>query len=485
MIDLQDVSFRYGDPDLAEPGAKLPLALDGVSLNVAAGEVVVLAGASGCGKTTVTRLVNGLLAGRGVATGKIRVSGLDPASTPTALLARRVGSVFQDPRTQFFTTDVASELAFGCENLAVPPGQAAERVAQVTADWDLAGLLDRSVFALSGGQKQRVVCAAVEALSPSVLVLDEPSANLDPPSTARLAEFIARWKAQGKAILVAEHRLAYLAAAADRFIILKAGRVTHRLTASEARALAPQAFADLGLRPLESGQHPSWATDQSPLSPPPVDPASDRIELRDVAYWRPHRGRRKRARQVLGIDRLDFLKGETVALTGANGSGKTTLLRWLAGVAGGGRGQLRVDGEVWRARQRLGRVALVGQEVSRQLFADTVQGELRLAERRLPADSVQAILDRLDLGHLVDRHPLTLSSGERQRLAIAAALAQERPIVALDEPTSGLDLAHMSQVASGIKELAASGRTVLVATHDRDLLAACAQRVVKLDQGRA
>jgi energy-coupling factor transport system ATP-binding protein len=424
-------------------------------------------------------LVNGLLTASGVGDGDsegwVRVFGFDPGVTPTAQLAQRVGSVFQDPRTQFFTTDVLSELAFGGENLGWAPARIRARLDEVSARWGLDGLLGRSVFALSGGQKQRVICAAVDLMDPPALVLDEPSANLDAEASARLAQAVADWKARGKAVLIAEHRLAYLIDAADRFIRLEAGRITHHLTPTQLTALGPATQAALSLRPI----------------PPPNAAAAPKtpgggggmglVEMREVGYWRrvgPASAGvgRGRHRQVVRIDHLTVRAGEIVALTGPNGAGKTTALRWLAGVARGGRGELVVDGVRWGRRRRLGGVALVGQDVNVQLFANSVLGEVRLARRGLSADDAAAILDRFDLRHLAARHPLTLSAGERQRLAIAAALAAGRPLIALDEPTSGLDLAHMRQAAAALQELAAQGRAVLVATHDQDLIAACATK---------
>jgi energy-coupling factor transport system ATP-binding protein len=501
VIELDGVSFAYGLADgdglraaqADAPGSGLEPALRDVALTVAPGEVVVLCGPSGCGKTTVTRLVNGLIGdGRGgAARGRVTVGGLDPGTAPVGRLACHVGSVFQDPRTQFFTTDVASELAFGLENLGVPADRIRRRIAAVAEDWGLSGLTDRSVFALSGGEKQRVICAAVHALDPPALVLDEPSANLDAAATACLAESVARWKAEGKAVLIAEHRLAYLTPVADRFIRLEAGRVTHRFDTSQLSSLGDDRLAALDLRPLtgpsdDNSSHPHGfaapgqadAAAQSRAVPPLA--AEFAVEVRDFAYWRPPRARRARAELVSTVDRLAARQGEVVAVTGPNGAGKTTLSRWVAGVARGGRGELRVGAEKWRERRRLTGVALVGQNVNQQLFAQTARDEVLLANRRLDPAGADAILTRFDLDRLAGRHPLALSGGERQRLAIAAAFAQDRPVVVLDEPTSGLDLLHMRQVAAGIEELAAAGRTVLVATHDQDLIAACGARVQPL-----
>lgn len=477
-VDLTEVGFRY--QAVQQP------ALDGIDLTIAPGEFVVVSGPSGCGKTTVTRLLNGLVPHfhPGELSGQVLVNGREPAGQRVWETAAEVGSVFQNPRTQFFTTDTAAEIAFGCENLGLPRAETRNRVAAAIDAFDLASLRDRSVFALSGGEKQRLACASVAATRPGLYVLDEPSANLDAAATRRLQRIMAAWKAAGATVIVAEHRLGYLRQLADRLVLLDHGRIVAEHSGDAFRAMDGAALRALGLRAADARYSPGPA---SPLAGQPV------LELRDLHYR--HRGRKVPGvgatswSHDLRIDRLDLPTGRVTALTGPNGAGKTTLIRWLAGIAPARTGTLRQAGHVLGRRERRRRVFAVDQDVNHQLFTESALEEvaltLRLAGLRAGVEEEAArILGQVDLAELAERHPMALSAGQKQRLAIAAALASGRETVVLDEPTSGLDLAHMEQVADALRHLAGAGRTVVVATHDAELIEACADHTVALARGR-
>jgi len=473
MIGLADVTFAYeGNP---EPS------LRGVTCDIGPGQLVALAGPSGCGKTTITRLVGGLIPEffAGELTGTVTVGGIDPTVAPTWRTSALVGSVFQNPRTQFFTTDAESELAFGCENLGRPVDETRARVSAALDAYQLTPLVGRSVFSMSGGEKQRLACAAVATAGPPVIVLDEPSANLDAVATADLRQAIRGWVTAGVTVLIAEHRLSYIQDLIDQVVVLASGRVVRRLTGDELRRLDAPALAQLGLRAL---------TPPSPVAASGEALAQAGVGLRGVRY-----SRRARTvpgalpgpkRQILDIDELEFPAGAVTAILGPNGAGKSSLLECLAGLHDAD-GEITVDGRALSARQRRAMVYLVMQDVSHQLFTDSVAEEVRLALPRTDEGAgVAAVLDRFDLRDVADRHPLALSGGQQQRVAIACALASGRPVIALDEPTSGLDVIHMRQVAAALAEVAAAGRTVLVATHDAEFTAAVAAAAVHLDAGR-
>ena len=226
-VSATHVSFRH-------KGASAGYALDDLELEVPAGEVVVLCGRSGCGKTTVTRLLNGLIPQfyEGDLWGRADVLGVDPSVEPITRLATLVGSVFQNPRSQFFNVDTTSELAFGCENMGWAPTLIDAAMAGVVVRFGLEDLLDRNLFKLSGGEKQKIACASVSAHDPQLLVLDEPASNLDVASIRMLASIVAQWKAEGRTVVVAEHRLGYLLDVADRFVLVEDGRVAWEKTAS-------------------------------------------------------------------------------------------------------------------------------------------------------------------------------------------------------------------------------------------------------------
>ena len=495
---LDGVSFEYA----AVPDA----GVRDIDLAVAPGEVVVLCGPSGSGKSTLTRLVNGLAPQffEGPLTGSVRVAGVDVGTAPPAQIARLTGSVFQDPRTQFFTSDVTSELAFGPENIGMEPALIRARIHEIARALDLTGLLDRSVLALSGGEQQRLACAVAGMADPPLLVLDEPSSTLDAAAVAELATALGRWKAVGKAILIAEHRLDYLAGIADRFVYLVDGRIAGRFSAAEFLALGRTRWTAMGLRApvleqsVTEASRPGACDGRDKMAPTaPETPVSGTIgdgggvfvppslRLADVRL-------RRSGRDVLSIEALDVPLDRPVALIGANGAGKSTLARWVAGLAGRGGGLLELDGARLKAKDRMDACYLVAQNTNHQLFCETVLAEVMLGcvrrdrgrDKPISEDEAREILARLDLAHLATRHPLTLSGGERQRLVIAVALASRRRLVILDEPTSGLDATHMHQVAAAIETLRASGAAVVMITHDAELVEQTCGWAVHLSGGR-
>lgn len=471
------MTFRYSAAEAA--------ALLDFELHVEPGEFVALSGPSGCGKTTATRLLNGLIPHfhSGELTGDVQVFDSNPARQRIWETALHVGSVFQNPRSQFFTTDPVSEIAFGCENLGLDAETTLARVEQNLQAFDLAALRERSIFALSGGEKQRLACASVAATEPRLYVLDEPSANLDGPATEGLRRAMAAWKAAGATVVVAEHRLGYLRELVDRLILMDGGRVVAEYTGEQFRTMDAASLAALGLRPIQPPGRPAIAA--------PDDPAA--LEIVGLTYRQTRRKvpgvALRRSAPVLHLDRLTIPRGLVTALVGDNGAGKTTLARWLAGLSPNQAGQLVSAGRRVGRRERRRRVFLVQQDVNHQLVTESVADEIAITLRLAGTGSgirqaADRILVAMDLHELAGRHPMSLSAGQKQRLAIGTALASGREIVILDEPTSGLDLAHMRQVADALRELTGAGRTVLVASHDAEFVAACADRVIGLDHGR-
>lgn len=496
-------------------------ALADFSLQVAPGEFVVLAGPSGCGKTTVTRLINGLIPHfyDGELKGQVHVNGQVPAERQVWESASEVGSVFQNPRSQFFTTDPVSEIAFGCENLGFPAGLTRERVAGALRDFDFEHLSNRSIFALSGGEKQRLACASVAAIDPSIYVLDEPSANLDGPAAQRLHDIMAEWKAQGKAIIVAEHRINYLYDLVDRLIVLANGRIVREYSGESLRSLTSADLSAHGLRQIETPiLHPTPpASASSPASitasasvvsqpayttPPasprasassPTPPHNTSLTIENLVYRHKRRGAPGSGflhnPPAVNIDTLSIPKGKITALIGTNGAGKTTLVHWMAGLIESRRGQLLDDGKKVSGRRRRRQTFLVLQDVNHQLVTESVADEIEVTLRLSGtnenlSDARDKILQTIDLFKLGDRHPMSLSGGQKQRLAIGTSLASGREIIILDEPTSGLDLVHMRAVAASLQELTRAGRTVIIVTHDSELAALCADSIVELRDGQ-
>ena len=476
-VQLEGVSYTY--PGAAEP------TLRSVSLEVPAGQCVVVTGPSGCGKTTLSRLVNGLVPHvyAGEVTGRVLVGGTEVAAWTPDELGVRVGSVFQNPRSQFVNLDVASEIAFGCENLGLPRAEIVERVEEAAAALGIRPLLDRGIEELSGGQKQAVILASALAMRPAVFVLDEPTASLDTASMMRLAEVVAALKAQGKTVIVSEHRLWWLHGVADRVVLMEEGTVAGDWDAASYGALPRAERAALGMRAwtvTEMEEEMAARTAVAPTasaegSPAPATEAATAEGLTaeglTVAF--------RRKPPVLEGLSLAVAPGRVLGIVGRNGAGKTTLLRCLSGLARERAGSVAIDGRVLAARERPGTVHLVMQEPGYQLFADSTRDELRL-----PGAEADELLAAFGLAACAERHPLSLSGGERQRLAIAAGIAQGARALVLDEPTSGLDRSNMERVAAALRRVAAAGTPVALVTHDYEFLCAVCDEVAEVEGGR-
>ncbi len=463
MIEFRDVTFAYG-------GNTTP-SVHNLTLQIHEGETVVLCGPSGCGKSTMTRLINGLIPSfnEGTLTGEVLLAGQPISDMKLYELAGQVGSVFQNPRTQFYNVEAAAELAFGCENLGIPADEITERIAQTAARFALEDLLDRNLFTMSGGEKQRIACGSVDATEPPVMVLDEPSSNLDLPAVRDLAKVVQRWRDDDKTLVIAEHRIFYLLELADRFIYLNNGHIECEFTPTELRALTSTELERLGLRSPDP-----WTLEPQAR---PHD-TGQTVQLRSLSCV-------TKGQQRLSIPELTLPRGEVIAVIGRNGAGKTTLARTLCALERSSRGELAIDGVTYNARQRRDLVYMVMQDVNHQLFTEDVTSELLLSMDGTDADQARAdvILHMLDLDDKADRHPMSLSGGEKQRVAIGSAIAARRDILILDEPTSGLDYQHMTEVADALRAMSATGTTVFVITHDIELVLLCCTHAIYLEGG--
>ncbi|NCC30413.1 MAG: energy-coupling factor ABC transporter ATP-binding protein [Chloroflexia bacterium] len=467
MLVLRNVHFSYNDVDRQ---------IHDVSLSVQHGEFVVLTGVSGCGKTSLTRLINGLIPHfyEGTLSGEVLIAGRNAAEMASWEFGLMVGSVFQDPRSQFFASMVQDEIAFGCENYGLPSAEIQRRLDEAAQELAVIPLLDRNLYRLSNGEKQKVAVTAVRALRPQIYVLDEPSANLDAEATQALQLILSRLKASGHTIVVAEHRLHYLMELADRILYMRDGRIVEAFTPSELRQLPHKRLAALGLR---SPTAVAWHPHHQPSS-------DDRAAALAVQGLTVSVGR---AQQPLLLDLSFALRaGEVVALTGVNGVGKSTLARVICGLARERRGQVHFYGRSVKPAQRSRYAWFVMQDTDAQLFAEDVLSELTLGKKATPTLLAQAeyILKELGLWQYRERHPASLSGGQKQRLTIAVALAQDTEILIFDEPTSGLDAENMQRVAALIRTSAGHGKAVLVITHDEEFIAHSCSRVMRLEAGR-
>jgi energy-coupling factor transport system ATP-binding protein len=480
-LSFEGVTYAY-------PGAGRP-ALAGVDLDIEPGQLVLLVGASGSGKSTLLRAALGLVPHfhGGELHGRVCVAGLDTREHRPGALARHVGLVFQDPESQLVMGRPDREAAFGLENLGHPAGEIAVRAREALAAVGAAALAGRPAAALSGGEAQRVAIAAVLAMGQPILLLDEPTSQLDPVAAEELLGLVVRInRDRGVTVVLAEHRTGRLFAEADRVLAMEDGRLTidapppvaaRALAASTPWALPPvtQAFARAGRAelPLTVRDARSLVVAPAPAAAPPLPPAAA------VA------GVVKAHKRLGDVDALAgattaFERGRVTALVGENGAGKTTLARAACGLLELDRG--RVDPAPARA-------GYVGQDPAHYLLHDTARDEVAYALRNLgvPAPErarrVEEALARLGLDGLGDRHPRDLSSGERQRVAIAAVTVMEPELLVLDEPTRGVDGLRKGALVELMRTLAADGTAVVVVTHDMDFAAEAADAVTSMAAG--
>lgn len=452
MIELIDTAYRY--PHQAAP------AVEGIRLAVRPGEAILCTGASGSGKSTLVRLLNGLAPHfyKGSLSGRVRVSGEDTAALSLQDVARQVGTLFQDPEHQFFALNVEDEIAAALEWQGMAPAEIARRIREMADRFGLHSILESSVHSLSEGQKQKVALAGVLARRPSVLVLDEPTANLDPESTVELAGILKSLKDEGIALVVVDHRLYWLEGLIDEAVVMENGEVAHR---------GP--FADLhddALRGRFGLRATRVADPRSALAPLPK--GEGHVGARGVRFGY------EADRPLFDGLSFDLQKGAVVGLLGPNGAGKTTLARLMVGLLRLRQGEVRIEGRAVRPGELLARSSIVLQNMDHQLHMRSVRQELLTAagsERSMRCvEDADRLLARFNLAHLAERHPQSLSGGEKQRLVIACGMIRRPEILILDEPTSGLDGRNMTLIADSLDEYADEGGVVLVISHDLELL---------------
>jgi energy-coupling factor transporter ATP-binding protein EcfA2 len=477
---VENLSFRYRDRD--------ELAIQEVSFELEAGKVLLIAGASGCGKTTLIRCINGLIprSYKGELTGRVLLDGQDTTDMPLSRISQIVGTVLQDPERQILGAHVFTEVAFGLENLGVPREEITKRVEETLAFLGIAHLKGRETFYLSGGEKQKVAVAGTLAMKPSILLLDEPLASLDPASAEEALTLIRRLADEGKTVVIIEHRVEdVLKIEPELSLFMVEGQVRYfgrsggleaRVDYREVKLPAPMI--------LEKARH-----DPPPSYVPPVLATAARdgplAEFRDVAFaYEPET-------PVLRDINLSIRNGDLIAVLGPNGAGKTTLVKHAIGLLKPKQGQVLLEGVDTRelsVAQIARTIGYVFQSPSHMLFAPTVREELAFGPQNLGFDQgtiergVAEAVDILNLKGLEDYPPLGLSFGQQKRVSIAAILAMRSKILVMDEPTAGQDyknyMAFMNAIL-GLPNFAA----ILFITHDLDMAVCYANRVILVHEG--
>jgi len=504
LIRIRELNFTYN-------GTERP-ALNKINLTIEDGHFVLLTGASGGGKSTLCRVFNGLVPHfYGVKiSGKAEVQGMDILKTPPKELATKVGMVFQDPENQLVTTDVEREIAFGLENLGYPKNLIARRIEEALDTAGIAHLRFARNNELSGGEKQKVAIASVLALHPEILVLDEPTSELDPQSAEEVLRLLERLNDElGLTVILIEQRLDRVVHLVDRMLVMGGGEILADGRPAEVMN-GNIAGLGIGLPPVIRLMR-ELKSHNAALNGLPLTVKDARLRLQKVLQnvkTSAFADAGASLEPVLNIDKVWFAygeravlkninlnigRGEFIAVMGRNASGKTTLVKQLNGLLKPTKGRVRLGGVDTRkstAADLSRRVGYVFQNPNDHLFADTVEDEIAFSLRNRGVDetkitkAVEGMLEEFELGRYRKSYPRNLSGGEKQRVALASVLVGQPEVIVLDEPTRGMDYVLKKKLVSYLDDYRRKGNTVIMVSHDVETIAECAERVVLLSEGR-
>ena len=463
MIELKNVSFCYED---SKNG------VTNINLQIQSGECVVLTGPSGGGKTTITRIINGLIPGfyQGELHGQIFLNEEKISDLPVYKVGEKVGSIFQNPKSQFFSSDLKGEVAFACENYGFSNDEIRERTEKSIDVFNLTHLEKNSLDTLSSGEKQRVAVASVYALNPNVYVCDEPTSNLDNDGIVILLNTLKKLKEEGKTLIIAEHRLSWLIEIADRYFYVSNGTIHWEKTPMQMTDLAASDIEKYGLRSLDNKIEISNCNNSH----------SNNISLftKKLSF-------KKKNKTIFHNQNIQLLKGEITALIGSNGIGKSSLAMVLTGLQHQNNGEIFIEKRKASARKRRKTIWYSANDTSTQFFTNSVTEELLLNAKHTNEmlEKARSLLKTLCLYEYKDVHPATLSGGQKQRLSIACGILSEREIMIFDEPTSGLDGKNMRIIADVLRKISTKDNiTILVITHDMEFSNLVADNYITLEK---
>ena len=465
LIEVKNLKYRYPHTE--------KLALDGLDFEIEKGQFIGILGENKAGKSTLCQALVGLVPTMfgGAYGGHILIDGMEAARTPVSKLCRKVGLVFQNPFNQLSGArdTVFGEVAFGLQNMGVAREEILNRVERSLERLEIGAYRDRNPFDLSGGQIQRVAIASILAMEPEILVLDEPTSNLDAGTIAELHDMIKQMKQAGVTIVLAEHRVAWIKDLIDVCYFFEDGSMKEAYTGEEFCSLPDKELARRGLRAtnlfpyrerLAEKEREKTASDETVLT----------MDHMAVGYQKKH--------PVYQTGYLELGRGEIIGLMGQNGVGKSTLTRTICGLIKPLQGEIYWRGKRASAKELVQKSFLVMQDVNYELFCDSVREEVLFDTDE--EDLCEKVLRELGLQEVAERHPMSLSGGQKQRVAIASAMVSGKELILMDEPTSGLDRFHMEQVGHLLVGLKKQGKTVLVITHDEELAAGWCDRIIRL-----
>mgnify|MGYP003082225093 FL=1 len=455
MVEIENLSLSYGNS---------PKVLKNISLDVKKGECVLFTGKSGSGKSSIINSINGLAVRYDGASmgGTIRIDNKDIKNLELYEISLLVSNVFQNPKTHFFNINTTLELLLYLENIGLSKKQMDERLNDMLDLFPIEHLLNRDIFKLSGGEKQILCIAASYISGTEIIVLDEPSSNLDEENILIIKEMLIKLKDKGKTLIISEHRIFYLMDIVDRVFLIKDGEIQKEYTQIDFMKIPSEKLKKLGLR----------NKNRVKLTVP-ENQNKGNLEVKNIEF------------KFNGIDKklhlkdLSFEMGKIYGIVGTNGLGKSTLLRCLIGLERKSKDEIYLDGKRLSKSDRLKISSLVMQDVN-QLFTDSIASEVGLGIKNIESSYVENILKKLDLYESKDRHPMSLSGGQKQRVAIASVLCKKSKLMFFDEPTSGMDYCNMMNISHLINECKSDKKIIFIVSHDQEFLNSIADNVIYL-----
>ena len=459
MLTLENLSLFY------EQDKKI---LEDITLQVTEGECILLTGESGSGKSSIINSINGLAFEYENAriTGKVHVDGKDIKGMELYQISLMVASVFQNPKTHFFNVNTTLELLFYLENIGLDRKEMEIRMENMLKVFPIKHLLGRSIFELSGGEKQILCVASCYISGCKIIVLDEPSSNLDDKYIDILKEMLQILKEKGITLILAEHRIYYLMDVADRIIIIQNGRIKESFTRDVFISLPDDILYEWGLR---SKNKINLENRQRPLG-------KDLIIKKLICDFKD--------KGELRVENVSFDLGKIYGITGRNGCGKSSFLSAITGLVEKEKSDIVFGGRAIGKKERLKNSSLVMQDVNHQLFTESVEEEIKLGIKDLDPAKAEKVLSGLGLMELKDRHPMSLSGGQKQRVAIASVLCKDSRFIVFDEPTSGMDYNNMIKISNLIKEMKTENNIIFIVSHDIEFLNATTDQNLCLEEFR-
>lgn len=456
MVEIENLSLSYGNNKEV---------LKNISLNIKKGECVLLTGKSGSGKSSIINSINGLAVRYDGASidGSIRIGNKDIKNLKLYEISMLVSSVFQNPKTHFFNVNTTLELLFYLENIGLSRYEMDKRLTEMLNLFPIEHLLNRDIFKLSGGEKQILCIAASYISGTEIIVLDEPSSNLDEENIKVIKEMLVQLKDKGKTLIISEHRIFYLMDIIDKIFLIKDGEIQSEYTKIDFMKFSTKKLNELGLRDKI----------KTKLTVPEIK-NSGNFNVKNIEF------KFNGVDNKLLLKNISFEMGKIYGIVGTNGLGKSTLLRCLIGCERKSKDEIYLDDKRLSKTDRIKISSLVMQDVNHQLFTDSVMSEVSLGIKNVEISYVEDILKKLDLYELKDCHPMSLSGGQKQRVAIASVLYKNSKLLFFDEPTSGMDYYNMMNISHLINECKSNEKIIFIVSHDQEFLNSIADYIVYL-----